>query len=135
MRNLIKVAFLSSVITAAMVYVILEWRPLRSDLSRPPDVSLASPTPASAPLAAAGNLIARVPGTGEGWLSFFSHLDTVPHEGAIEENLGVLQKNMGCRSAATEHAAASRPAMIMLVRAVMLIAGRFRPLMRDSDDR
>jgi len=25
--------------------------------------------------------------------------------------------------------------MIMLVRAVMLIAGRFRPLMRDSDDR
>jgi tripeptide aminopeptidase len=34
--------------------------------------------------AAAGNLIARVPGTGEGWLSFFSHLDTVPHEGPIE---------------------------------------------------
>ena len=31
MRNLIKVAFLSSVITAAMVYVILEWRPLRSE--------------------------------------------------------------------------------------------------------
>jgi tripeptide aminopeptidase len=34
--------------------------------------------------AAAGNLIARAPGTGEGWLSFFSHLDTVPHEGPIE---------------------------------------------------
>jgi tripeptide aminopeptidase len=34
--------------------------------------------------AAAGNLIARVPGTGEGWLSFFAHLDTVPHEGPIE---------------------------------------------------
>lgn len=34
--------------------------------------------------AAAGNLIARVAGTGEGWLSFFSHLDTVPHEGPIE---------------------------------------------------
>jgi S1-C subfamily serine protease len=42
MKNLIKVAFLSSVITAAMVYVILEWRPLRSDLSRPPDVSSAA---------------------------------------------------------------------------------------------
>jgi tripeptide aminopeptidase len=34
--------------------------------------------------AGAGNLIARVPGTGDGWLSFFSHLDTVPHEGPIE---------------------------------------------------
>ncbi|MGC1815422.1 MAG: hypothetical protein WA696_14890, partial [Solirubrobacterales bacterium] len=35
----------------------------------------ASATPAEA---AAGNLIARVPGRGDGWLSFFSHLDTVP---------------------------------------------------------
>jgi len=42
MKNLLKVAFLSSVITAAMVYVILEWRPLRSELSRPPEVSWAS---------------------------------------------------------------------------------------------
>jgi len=33
--------------------------------------------------AGAGNLIARVPGTGEGWVSMFSHLDTVPHEGPI----------------------------------------------------
>src|SRR3954447_14064810 len=33
--------------------------------------------------AAAGNLIARIPGTGEGWLSFFAHLDTVPHDGPI----------------------------------------------------
>ena len=40
-----------------------------------------SATPAEA---AAGNLIARVPGRGDGWLSFFSHLDTVPHEGPIE---------------------------------------------------
>jgi S1-C subfamily serine protease len=42
MKNLFKVAFLSSVITAAMVYVLLEWRPLRSEFSRPPDVSWAS---------------------------------------------------------------------------------------------
>ena len=42
MRNLLKVAFLSSIITAAMVYVILEWRPLSSELSRPPEVSWAS---------------------------------------------------------------------------------------------
>lgn len=45
MKNLIKVAFLSSIITAAMVYVILEWKPLRSDFSQPPEVSWAS-TPA-----------------------------------------------------------------------------------------
>jgi S1-C subfamily serine protease len=55
MKNLIKVAFLSSVITAAMVYVILEWRPLRSELSRPPDVSWAS-SPVSATVPAAGGL-------------------------------------------------------------------------------
>ena len=55
MKNLVKVAFLSSVITAAMVYVLLEWRPLRSDLSRPPEVSLAS-SPVSATMAVPGNL-------------------------------------------------------------------------------
>jgi tripeptide aminopeptidase len=41
----------------------------------------ASAVPAEA---AAGNLIARIPGTGEGWLSFFAHLDTVPHDGPIQ---------------------------------------------------
>lgn len=34
--------------------------------------------------AAAGNLIARVPGRSDGWVSFFAHLDTVPHDGAID---------------------------------------------------
>ena len=34
--------------------------------------------------AGAGNLIARVPGRGEGWVAFFAHLDTVPHEGPVE---------------------------------------------------
>jgi S1-C subfamily serine protease len=53
MKNLIKVAFLSSVITAAMVYVILEWKPLRSDGSQPPEVSwAASPSAVSAVLPA-----------------------------------------------------------------------------------
>jgi putative serine protease PepD len=47
MKNLIKVAFLSSIITAASVYVILEWRPLRGERSRPPEVSLASPSTTS----------------------------------------------------------------------------------------
>jgi tripeptide aminopeptidase len=51
----------------------------------------ASATPAQA---AAGNLIARVPGRGEGWLSFFAHLDTVPHEGPIE----VVRENGTFRS-------------------------------------
>ena len=34
--------------------------------------------------AGAGNLIAHVPGTGEGWVSMFAHLDTVPDGGQIE---------------------------------------------------
>jgi len=56
MKNVIKAAFLSSIITAALVYVILEWKPLRPETSRPPEVSWASspagsttpPTPAAA---------------------------------------------------------------------------------------
>jgi S1-C subfamily serine protease len=52
MKNLVKVAFLSSIITAAMVYVLLEWRPLRSELSRAPDVSWASSPATTAPGAA-----------------------------------------------------------------------------------
>ena len=54
MKNAIKVAFLSSVITAALVYVMLEWQPLRPEGSRPPEVSWASsPTASSTPAAAA----------------------------------------------------------------------------------
>src|SRR5689334_5432288 len=49
MKNLIKAAFLSSIITAALVYVMLEWRPLRPETSRPPDVSWASSTTSSSP--------------------------------------------------------------------------------------
>jgi tripeptide aminopeptidase len=49
---------------------------------------------AEAARAAAGNLIVRIPGSGEGWLSFFSHLDTVPHEGAVE----VVEENGVYRS-------------------------------------
>jgi tripeptide aminopeptidase len=47
-------------------------------------VDVAEDSAATPAQAGAGNLIARVPGTGEGWLSFFSHLDTVPHDGPIE---------------------------------------------------
>lgn len=48
---------------------------------------------ASPARAGAGNLIARIPGAGERWLSFFAHLDTVPHEGPIEvaEENGVFR--------------------------------------------
>lgn len=34
--------------------------------------------------AGAGNLIARFPGSGDRWLAFFAHMDTVPHDGPIE---------------------------------------------------
>jgi tripeptide aminopeptidase len=37
--------------------------------------------------AGAGNVIARVPGAGEGFVAFFAHLDTVPHEGEIAVEL------------------------------------------------
>jgi tripeptide aminopeptidase len=34
--------------------------------------------------AGAGNLIARVPGSGEAWVMLCGHLDTVPHTGPVE---------------------------------------------------
>ncbi|MCB0827799.1 MAG: M20/M25/M40 family metallo-hydrolase [Solirubrobacterales bacterium] len=34
--------------------------------------------------AGAGNLLTRIPGTGERWVAFCAHLDTVPHDGPIE---------------------------------------------------
>ena len=37
--------------------------------------------------AGAGNLIARVPGRGEGYVAFFAHLDTVPHDDPIKVDL------------------------------------------------
>ena len=42
---------------------------------------------AAAARAGAGNLIARVPGSGEGWVMFCAHLDTVPEDGEIEVEL------------------------------------------------
>jgi tripeptide aminopeptidase len=34
--------------------------------------------------AGSGNIVARIPGSGDAWVSFFAHLDTVPHDGPIE---------------------------------------------------
>jgi tripeptide aminopeptidase len=45
--------------------------------------------------AGAGNLIARVAGQRDRWLSFFAHLDTVPHDGPIQ----VARENGTFRSA------------------------------------
>jgi hypothetical protein len=42
---------------------------------------------------------------------------------------------MGRRGAATEHAASSHPAMIVLMRDIMVVAGRSRPLMEGNGDR
>jgi S1-C subfamily serine protease len=56
MKNLTKVAFLTSLTTAAIVYVLLEWRPLRSAGARSPEVTWAEPgtaAPAAAIAAAA----------------------------------------------------------------------------------
>jgi hypothetical protein len=44
MNTPIKVALLTSLTTAALVYVILEWRPLRTEGSRGPEVSWAAPS-------------------------------------------------------------------------------------------
>jgi len=51
MKNVIKVAFLTSIITAALVYVVLEWRPLRTNSAEAPAVSHAS-SPAAVSTAA-----------------------------------------------------------------------------------
>jgi len=62
MKTLIKVAFLTSITTAAVVYVLLEWRPLRTEGARVPEVTWAQPaaipvsTPAAAAPARAGSL-------------------------------------------------------------------------------
>lgn len=58
-------------------------------------VEVAEDGAAEAARAASGNLIARIPGRGEGWVSFFAHMDTVPHDGPIE----VVEENGLFRSA------------------------------------
>jgi tripeptide aminopeptidase len=55
--------------------VIAELRGLGVDVSEDDSAEAAS--------AGSGNLIARVPGRGEGWVMFCAHLDTVPHEGQV----------------------------------------------------
>jgi tripeptide aminopeptidase len=37
--------------------------------------------------AGSGNVVARVPGRGEGWVAFFAHMDTVPEGGRVEVEL------------------------------------------------
>jgi tripeptide aminopeptidase len=37
--------------------------------------------------AGAGNVVARIPGRRDEWVSFFAHLDTVPHDGPIQVEL------------------------------------------------
>jgi putative serine protease PepD len=48
MRNLIKAAFLLAILMAAMTYVAVEWDLVPSVISRVPEVSWATPTPAAA---------------------------------------------------------------------------------------
>lgn len=58
------------------------------------EIDVAEDASAAPAAAGAGNLIARVPGRADRWLSFFAHLDTVPHEGPIE----VMRENGTFRS-------------------------------------
>ena len=111
MKNLIKVAFLSSITTAALVYVILEWQPLRSDFSQPPQISLASSTVRTAAPAGNnfseeeknnieiyqrdGNGVVNITSTILGYESFFR---VVPMEsgtgsGAVIDDLGHIVTN------------------------------------------
>jgi tripeptide aminopeptidase len=48
---------------------------------------------AKAAEAGAGNIVARLPGRGDGWAMFCAHIDTVPHPGQIEvvEDEGVFR--------------------------------------------
>ena len=47
-------------------------------------VEVAEDDSAEAARSSSGNLIARVPGRGDGRLAFFAHLDTVPHDGPVQ---------------------------------------------------
>ena len=58
-------------------------------------VEVAEDGSAEAARAGAGNLVARVPGREDRWLMLCGHLDTVPHEGAVE----VVEQNGTFRSA------------------------------------
>ena len=50
-------------------------------------VEVAEDDAATAARAGAGNLIARVPGSGDTWVAFFAHLDTVPHDAPVRVEL------------------------------------------------
>jgi tripeptide aminopeptidase len=76
----------------------------------------ASATPARA---GAGNLVARVPGHSERWLSFFAHLDTVPHDGPIS----VVREGGAFRSAGDTILGADNKAAVTVL---MELAARHR---------
>jgi tripeptide aminopeptidase len=58
-------------------------------------VDVAEDSAAAPARAGAGNLIARIPGRSNRWLSFFAHLDTVPHDGPVQ----IVRENGVFRSA------------------------------------
>jgi tripeptide aminopeptidase len=62
--------------------------------------------------AGSGNLIARIPGEREAWVMFAAHLDTVPHEGAIEV---ILDQGVYRSAGATILGADDKAAVTILV--------------------
>ena len=78
--------------------------------------------------AGSGNVIARVPGTGDRWVAFFAHLDTVPEPGAIEVELadGVFRSRGETILGADNKAAVAVLVELAARRAAMPGAGRAR---------
>ena len=74
--------------------------------------------------AGAGNLIARVPGVGDGWVMLGAHLDTVPHDGPIEVELvdGIYRSRSD-----TILGADNKAAVTVLVELALRVAARPAP--------
>jgi tripeptide aminopeptidase len=79
---------------------------------------------AEAARAGAGNLLCRIPGSGEGWVMFCAHLDTVPHTDPIE----VVERDGVMRSAGeTILGADNKAAVTVLIEMAARYGARERP--------
>ncbi len=82
-------------------------------------VEVSEDNTAEAARAGSGNLIARLPGRGEGWVMFCAHMDTVPHDGAVR----VVSDNGAFRSAGETILGADNKAAVTVL---MELAARHR---------
>lgn len=75
--------------------------------------------------AAAGNLLARIPGRAEGWVMLAAHLDTVPHEGVVSV---VLEDGVYRSAGDTILGADNKAAVTVLVEVAALAAASPPPV-------